>query len=49
MIAEIGTTGHSTGPNLHFEVRRDNVAYDPLEYLPAREAVSPSYASTGGS
>jgi len=49
VIAEIGTTGHSTGPNLHFEVRRDNVAYDPLEYLPARAAVSPSYASTGGS
>jgi murein DD-endopeptidase MepM/ murein hydrolase activator NlpD len=49
VIAEIGTSGHTTGPNLHFEVRRDNVAYDPLEYLPAREAVSPNYASSGGS
>jgi lipoprotein NlpD len=49
VIAEIGSSGHTTGSNLHFEVRRDNVAYNPLEYLPARAAVSPSYASSGGS
>jgi lipoprotein NlpD len=34
VIAEIGTSGHATGANLHFEVRRDNVARDPLAYLP---------------
>jgi murein DD-endopeptidase MepM/ murein hydrolase activator NlpD len=33
-IARIGTTGRTTGPNLHFEVRYNNVAYDPLSYLP---------------
>jgi len=49
VIAQVGTSGHTTGPNLHFEVRRDNVAYNPLDYLPAREQAAPSYASYGGS
>jgi len=35
VIGEVGSTGRATGPNLHFEVRRDNVAGDPLQYLPA--------------
>jgi murein DD-endopeptidase MepM/ murein hydrolase activator NlpD len=33
-IGEIGATGHTTGANLHFEVRRDNIARNPLAYLP---------------
>ncbi len=33
-IAEVGTSGRTTGPNLHFEVRYDNHAYNPLSYLP---------------
>ncbi len=32
-IAELGTSGRTTGPNLHFEVRYDNLAYNPLSYL----------------
>ncbi len=32
-IAEVGTSGRTTGPNLHFEVRYDNHAYNPLSYL----------------
>ena len=35
-IANIGQTGKTTGPNLHFEVRRNKVARDPLAFLPKR-------------
>jgi hypothetical protein len=33
-VATVGQSGHVTGANLHFEVRRDNLAWDPLRYLP---------------
>lgn len=33
-IATVGDSGRTTAPNLHFEVRRENVARDPLAYLP---------------
>jgi murein DD-endopeptidase MepM/ murein hydrolase activator NlpD len=33
-IGEVGSTGHSSGPHLHFELRLDGEAVDPIEYLP---------------
>ena len=34
VIAKVGSTGRVSGPHLHFEIRKDNVAQDPLLYLP---------------
>lgn len=34
VIGRVGTTGHSTGDHLHFEVRLDGTPVDPVPWLP---------------
>jgi murein DD-endopeptidase MepM/ murein hydrolase activator NlpD len=33
IIAKVGTTGDSTGPHLHYEIRVDGISVDPIKYI----------------
>lgn len=50
VIGRIGDSGRTTGANLHFEIRRDNVARNPLAYLPGLDQTAGiSFARNTGS
>lgn len=34
LMGEVGSTGHSSGPHVHFEVRMDGEQVNPIDYLP---------------
>ena len=48
VIGQVGDSGRTTGSNLHFEIRQDNVAHDPLYYLPPVERAAVPPPATGG-
>jgi len=51
VIANVGDSGRTSGANLHFEVRQDNIARDPLYFLPPLAQVAapqPPRADHGG-
>jgi peptidoglycan hydrolase-like protein with peptidoglycan-binding domain len=47
-LGYVGSTGHATGPHLHFELRRNAVPIDPFPYLLSAVATRASSAGGGG-
>jgi peptidoglycan hydrolase-like protein with peptidoglycan-binding domain len=45
-LGYVGSTGHATGPHLHFELRRNAVPIDPMPYL--LQAVATRSSANGG-
>jgi murein DD-endopeptidase MepM/ murein hydrolase activator NlpD len=50
LIGYVGRSGHTTGANLHFEVRYNSVARNPLAYItPVRDSRETRLAGDAGS
>jgi murein DD-endopeptidase MepM/ murein hydrolase activator NlpD len=47
LIGRVGRSGHATGANLHFEVRHNNIASNPLLYLPPIRSTSETRLAGG--
>ena len=41
IVGRAGSTGRSTGPHLHYEIRIDGEAIDPLRYIKAGSEIAP--------
>ena len=41
IVGRAGSTGRSTGPHLHYEVRVDGAAIDPMRYIKAGSEIAP--------
>jgi len=35
-LGQVGSTGRSTGPHLHYEIKVGDATVNPLDYLPPR-------------
>jgi len=40
VVGQVGSTGRSTGPHLHYEVRRDGSAINPFKFIKAGRAIA---------